>query len=303
MQNTYTKEETNKLVEDCGKGDPEALRKFFEIYSVDIYNFPMKVFHLSEDDASDFYIYAFERLKSGKRLKNFEGKSQFRTWFYAVLRNLLIDWKRTQKEIPIQSLSKTNREGEEYGGIEEEADQLSEKKLLASEFSNEFHNSLKSLKIDSRIVFKLTYIYYLQLDEDEIEFILKKSGMTLPELKDWIISMREELSNRESDIQKMEDKITSLYLNILDLKKVKMEEDRTIDTKSKLPDLDRIGKSIEKKYEQRKKLLEKKQKGHFLARTPFKEVARLLGITEGGVSVSLLRVIEKLQKNINFDEF
>ncbi|MCC5816630.1 MAG: RNA polymerase sigma factor [Leptospira sp.] len=303
MQNTITKDETNQLIFDCGNGDPAALKRFFEIYSVDIYNFPMKVFHLSEDDASDFYIYAFERLKSGKRLKNFEGKSRFRTWLFSVLRNLLIDWKRTQKDVELAPLTKTNQDGEDYGGIEEEADSLTEKKAIASEFSNVFHQGLQSLKLENRVLFKLTFIYYLQLEEDEILYIMDKSAMTLDELKEWIIQMREELSNKESDIQKMEDKITALYLNILELKKSKIQEDSGQDPKTNLPDCDRIGKSLDKKYEQRKKLLERKQKGHFLARTPFKDVAKVMGLTEGGVSVSIIRTIEKLQKNINFDEF
>lgn len=303
MQNTLTSQNTNELVKKCGQGDPESLRRFFEIFSIDIYNFPLKVFHLSEDDAGDFYLYAFEKLKDGKRLKNFEGKSQFRTWFYSVLRNLLIDWKRRKKEVLIQSSVKTNQEGMEYGGIEEEPDLLTENKKIAGEFSKEFRVALREIKLENRVIFKLAYIYYLHLEEDEIEYILDKSGYSLDQLKEWILAIRENLSSREMDIQKMEDKITSLYLNILDLKKLKKEEDSTSESKSNLPDIDRIGKALEKKYEQRRKLLEKRQKGHFLARTPFKEVSNLLGISEGGASVSVIRTTEILQKKLNLDEY
>lgn len=37
-----SKDKTLDLVSRCGDGEEDALRQFFEIYSEDIYNFPMK---------------------------------------------------------------------------------------------------------------------------------------------------------------------------------------------------------------------------------------------------------------------
>ncbi len=305
MQKPLNPQEINQLIADGGKGDAVALKTFFELYSEDIYNFPIRVFHLSEDDASDFYIYAFERLKSGKRLQSFGGKSSFKTWFYSVLRNLLIDWKRTIKEVKIQSIQRINQEGKEYNTIEDEADTSFPAKEKALEVSSAFLKALREIKVENRVIFKLSYIFYLQLDEDEIQFILQKSGKTLEELKSWILNIRNNLSDKEVDIHKLEDKITSIYLNILDLKEQQKNADLepSIGMGSNLPTMDRIGHSLKKKYEQRRKLIERKQKGHFLARTPYKEVAQLLGISEGGVSVTLIRVVEKLEKKTHFYEF
>ncbi|EKQ38545.1 hypothetical protein LEP1GSC025_3729 [Leptospira interrogans str. 2002000621] len=39
-----SKDKTLDLVSRCGDGEEDALRQFFEIYSEDIYNFPMKTF-------------------------------------------------------------------------------------------------------------------------------------------------------------------------------------------------------------------------------------------------------------------
>ena len=61
-----SQEEIFTLVQSCATGNQESLKKFFEEFSEDIYNFPIRVFHLEEDDASEFFIYAYERLKSGK---------------------------------------------------------------------------------------------------------------------------------------------------------------------------------------------------------------------------------------------
>lgn len=302
MQKQLNPQEINQLVSDAGNGNSEALKNFFEIYSEDIYNFPIRVFHLSEDDASDFYIYAFERLKSGRRLQSFGGKSSFKTWFYSVLRNLLIDWKRTIKEVKIQSITRTNVDGKEYNTIEDESDPLLPEKEKAIEISEQFLENLSEIKIESRAIFKLSYIFYLQLEKDEVEYILDKAKINLLELKNWILETRSSLSNKEEDINKLEDKITSIYLSILELKEQQITEPIE-DSKSNLPIVDKIGASLQKKYEQRRKLIERKQKGHFLSRTPYKEVAQLLGISEGGVSVTLIRVVEKLQKKIKFDEF
>lgn len=296
---THSNEEILQLVQMCGTGDIEALRRFFDLYSKDIYNFPIRVFHLAEDDASDFYIYAFERLKSGKRFNSFVGKSSFKTWFFSVLRNLLIDWQRTKRELKIQSLNKYNKDGVEYNTIEDEPDLRPDARLKAEELSEKFQFAIHDIKIENRIVFKLSFIYYLHLDPEEIQFIATKNGISIEEVKLEILRLREVMSEKEEENIKLEDKITSLYLNILDLK----EQQKTKANGGSSEEIhlrERLEHSLHKKYEQRKKLIEKKQKGHFLVRTPYREISRILGVSEGGVSVTLLRVMEKIQKKYKF---
>ncbi|GBF51758.1 RNA polymerase sigma factor, sigma-70 family [Leptospira ryugenii] len=297
-QVTRSNEEILEIVRLCGQGDAESLRIFFDIYSKDIYNFPIRVFHLSEDDASDFFIYAFERLKTGKRFTSFVGKSSFKTWFYSVLRNLLIDWQRTKRELKMQSINKVNKDGIEYSTIEDEPDLRQEKLNQAEEVSHAFQLALNEVKLENRIVFKLSFIYYLHLDTEELDFIAQKNAISTSEVKQQILALRSYLADREEENIKQEDKITSLYLNILDLKeqkKNKLGQNAKNEEKWK----ERIEHSLHKKYEQRKKLIDKKHKGHFLVRTPYREISRILGISEGGVSVTLLRVMEKIQKKMN----
>ena len=97
------------LIERCGKGEPEALEVFFQIYSPEIYNFPIKVFHLDEDAASEFFLYAYKHLSKGKRFRSYQRRARFRTWFYAVLRNLVIDWMRTLREIEIVDVNSSKK--------------------------------------------------------------------------------------------------------------------------------------------------------------------------------------------------
>ncbi|WP_411823743.1 RNA polymerase sigma factor [Leptospira sp. 'Mane'] len=292
----YSNEEILDIVKKSGTGEEAALRKFFDIFSQDIYNFPIRVFHLSEDDASDYYIYAFERLKTGKRFQSFVGKSSFKTWFFSVLRNLLIDWQRTKRELKIHSLGKVNKDGKEYNTIEDEPDVRAEEQTLAIDVSEKFQAALQEVKLESRVVFKLSFIYYLHLTEEEVKYIAEKANITTVDLQIEILALREGLADKEEDNLRNEDKITSLYLNILDLKEQKKTK-ATGDSIEATHLRDRIDHSLKKKYEQRRKLIEKKQKGHFLVRTPYREISRILGISEGGVSVTLLRVMEKFQKN------
>ena len=86
-------------------------------------------------------------------------------------------------------------------------------------------------------------------------------------------------------------------MNILELKQ-QQEKEKPIVFNDNLPNYDKVQLSIQKKYEQRRKLIEKKNKGNFITRTPYRVIAQLLRIPEGGVRISLQRVIEKIQKKI-----
>jgi RNA polymerase sigma factor (sigma-70 family) len=296
---THSNEEILGLIELCGKGDADSLRQFFDLYSKDIYNFPIRVFHLTEDDASDYFIYAFERLKSGKRFNSFVGKSSFKTWFYSVLRNLLIDWQRTKRELKVQTIHKINKEGIEYSTIEDEPDRKPEALSKAEDESLKFNSVLRDIKLENRVVFKLSFIYYLHLDPEEILYIASRNNCSIEDVKIMILELREGLSGKEEDNLKMEDKITSLYLNILDLKeqrKLKAKEDSIEAVYLR----ERLDQSLTKKYDQRKRLIDKKNKGLLLVRTPYREISRILKVSEGGVSVTLLRVMEKIQKKFEY---
>jgi hypothetical protein len=91
----------------CAAGDAEARRRFQDAYGADIYNFPVKIYRLSEERAADFYVYVFERDRIFTRLRTFEGRNniQLRTFLaYYVLKALFIEWQRGQRELDTVSL-------------------------------------------------------------------------------------------------------------------------------------------------------------------------------------------------------
>ena len=303
VQEALSRAEVARLVARCGDGDPEALQQFFQTYSNDIYNFPLKVFHLDEDSASDFYLYAFERLKDGTRFRSFKGRSSFRTWFYTVLRNLVIDWMRTIREVETVQPVRQAEDGSEYTLIEGVPDPRTTTGTNSGAAS--LRAALGALPADVRVVFKLSYIYYLELESEDLRLISERSGMDESEVLRYLARLRHELASRELKNLSSEDKITSLFLSILELKK---KRDR-LESRNKQPtgsnlsgvataeeaELERLNRAIEKKYQQRARLLYKRSRGHFIARAPYRFISELLNIPEGSVSVQMMRANEKLR--------
>ena len=135
----------------------------------------------------------------------------------------------------------------------------------------------------------------MNLNEEGIDYLIEKTGFTKDELQTEIIKIRDALSEKEIHSIQSEDKIASIYMNILELKQ-QQEKEKPLVFNDNLPNYDKVQISINKKYEQRRKLIEKKSKGNFISRTPYRVIAQLLKIPEGGVSISLQRVLEKIQK-------
>ena len=292
------------LVEACGRGEEQAIAEFFSIYSEDVYNFPLKVFHLDEDAASDFFLYAYERLREGARFRSFQGRSSFRTWFYAVLRNLVIDWMRTIREVNTVNFNSIETRGGEINMAEAQPDPRSLRDAGEDFAPFNLTEVMEELGMNSRVTFKLCFLYYLELDSEELEYIQSASGKNMAELIEYLAELKNQLAEKELKNIGSEDKITSLYLSILDLKakKERMIDDSVRQGLSAAQaeesfEIVQITRAIEKKYQQREKLLEKKEKGHFVVRTPYKYIAELLGAPEGNISVLMMRVLERLRAN------
>lgn len=208
---------------------------------------------------------------------------------------MLIDWQRNKRELKIVSSVKVNSDGVEYYSIENEPDLKANLQKEADLMSSRFQGALSEIKIENRIIFKLAYIYYLNLNEEEIDYLIEKTGFTKDELQIEIIKIRDALSEKEIHSIRSEDKIASIYMNILELKQ-QQEKEKPLVFNDNLPNYDKVQISINKKYEQRRKLIEKKNKGNFITRTPYRVIAQFLKIPEGGVSISLQRVLEKSKK-------
>jgi hypothetical protein len=55
----FTTHDLKGLLDACAGGNAEARMTFQEAYGSLIYTFPRRIYHLSEDEAGDFYLYVF----------------------------------------------------------------------------------------------------------------------------------------------------------------------------------------------------------------------------------------------------
>ncbi len=83
----------------------KGFEKIKEILSNFIYQFPAIAFECYDDDIKgDFYLYVLDRLK--KTISNYkiQNKSQFKTYFYLVLRRFYLNFIHSQNENKTESL-------------------------------------------------------------------------------------------------------------------------------------------------------------------------------------------------------
>ncbi len=285
------------LVKKCGEGDSNALQEFFEHFSEDMYNFPLKIFHLDEDAASDFYLYAFDRLKDGKRFRSFQGRSSFRTWFYTVLRNLVIDWMRTIREF--ETVQVHSQDEHEHRHMIENAP-APVKNNAEEEVVELLHDKLLKLPVETSLLFKMSYIYYFDLNHQEIDYLSCQTGCTESEIMSQLLELRHSLAGKELQNIKVEDKITSLYVNIMSLQAREEKIELLIRRQDKsnpaiLTELERLRTTIRKKRVQWKKLLQKKNNGHLIVRTPYRWIAEFMKMPESNISVQMKRILGKLR--------
>lgn len=303
------------LLKRIGRRDEEALQIFFDRYSDDIYNFPIRFFRFSEDEAGDFYLYAFEHLKDGRRLSSFKGMARFSTWFYSVLRNLTLDFLRAKKEeVKTYSLISYDRNGTQQDAVQNIAEtDLAEMNLYEDELFENLEKSLYDLKIGERTLFKLSYIHYLELDKDEIDYIQKQSGLSKSEIMKEIITMMEAGRRKSNEVKEIEEKMTQNFQNILQLENrlnlfFKEHPSLPNDQRNWREDYEHsdipfkitaLIQSLVKKKNKHLGLIEQHRRSLLAIRIPYKDISRLLGSTQGVLSVQLMRIIEKLNKTVS----
>jgi len=305
-------EKVHALLPGIAKKKPEALAEFFEIFSDDIYNFPMRMFRFGEDEASEFYLYAFEHLRDGRKISSFQGKAKFTTWFYAVLRNLTIDFLRTQKDkLKFTTYLKADATGKMVDAIESVTDNR-EQNLFEEALFEQFNSSLVSLALPQRVLFKLAYAWYFELDAEELDYLAdlhKKSGAQmlrrLQELKQVahersveVRELEERLTANFQGISVLETRLDSYFRENPEVEKKREKWSEEFFVTAMPPHvIDMIHALMKKKKKQQSLLLQQK-KSLLAIRVPYKDLGELLNSTQGVLSVQLIRIIEKLSQSL-----
>ncbi len=301
------------ILSNLQEKNPEAINRFFEIFSDEIYSYPLRYYNFSEDEAGDFYLYAFEHLNDGRKFTSFKKKSRFTTWLFSVLRNLVIDFLRSRRhKIRTTTFARTDSNGNIIDGLDYIAD-TDETLSVEDEIFENFKKHLSELKMAHRVLFKLAYIYYMDITEEEVDWICETAALQKEEVHRRLFDLKEIGREKASEVRKVEDKLTANYQAMTMLEN-RIEhyfmEHPTIKTgrnewsedfSSPEIDLEVLEwiRAFSKKRAKQLRLLKSQKKSLLMTRVPYKDIVPLMNTSEGVLSVQLIRIIEKLAKTFD----
>lgn len=309
-------EKIQELLPGIQRREPDALAAFFEAFSDDIYNFPIRMFRFNEDEASEFYLYAFEHLRDGRKISSFQGKAKFTTWFYAVLRNLTIDFLRSQKDkLRFTTYLKSDASGKMVEAIESVSD-TREQNLFEENLFEQFNASLKSLALPQRVLFKLAYAWYFELSADEIDYLCSLQGRSPAEILSRLQELKKVAHERSVEVRELEEKLTANFqgISVLETRiEAFFRENPDIEKKRETwtedyfstavpPQIIDMIQSLVKKKKKQQSLLLHQKKSLLSIRVPYKDLGDLLNSTQGVLSVQLIRIVEKLSQSLTNPE-
>lgn len=301
-----------RLLPDIKKQIPDALAAFFEEFSDDIYNFPVRMFRFSEDEASEFYLYAFEHLRDGRKIASFQEKAKFTTWFFAVLRNLTIDFLRSQKDkLRFTTYLKADSSGKMVDAIESLSDPRGQNTFEDVLF-DQLHTSLVSLTLPQRVLFKLAYAWYFELDSAEIDYLCELHKTSAPEILSRLQRLKKVAHEKSVEVRELEEKLTANFQGISvletridiffrehpDMEKRRESWSESFFSSTLPPQLIDMIQSLMKKKKKQQSLLLHQKRSLLSIRVPYKDLGDLLQSTQGVLSVQLIRIVEKLSQSL-----
>lgn len=308
-------DEAIALVRACADGDATARRAFQDRFAVDIYNFPVKIYGVSADQAADFYVYVFERDRVFTRLRTFEGRggAQLRTFLaFQVLRALFLDWQRTRRELETVSLSDPLRGSDGDRVLEDvvadpaAGDEEAEPGL--DEAPGDVTELWASLSPEERLDLKLLSLLEHELAPAELRLLAEVSRRSLEETADRVAEVQTALRRKDERIAELSAEVDSVW-GWLVLRRKELQETREkirrLSPGEELRERTRLTlraeeleAAVEKRVRQHERLLEEVR--GFKVTTPYKDIAQLKGSTVGTVCSRIFRLRQRLQDR--FDE-
>jgi len=178
-----------ELVASARQGDRRAFEELVERHQ-------RKAFHIAFDftrereDAKDLSQEAF--LKAFTNLKNFDGRSSFYTWFYRILVNLCLDYKRRQKRAPAKTFDESV-ENQIEPSHEPEKPRSPDQQVWARQISRRVGEALEALPARQRTAFVLKNHQGLSIKEIA-ELMETAEGTVKVHLHRAVTALRERLA-------------------------------------------------------------------------------------------------------------
>jgi RNA polymerase sigma-70 factor, ECF subfamily len=153
-------DEAKSLARGLQKRDPDLLDRLIEKYQYRLFRYLLYVTG-SRERAEDFFQETWIRVL--ERGHQFDGKSKFEAWLFAIARHLVIDWQRSKKAQSLDSL--TDPEQEHPLQLANESEPSPLRQVLSHETEESVQASLQKIPAIYREVLVLRFQEELQIDE------------------------------------------------------------------------------------------------------------------------------------------
>jgi RNA polymerase sigma factor (sigma-70 family) len=311
-----TSRDLKAFIAGCARGDRDVRTEFQALYGSLIYTFPMRIFHLSEEEAGDFYLYVFEKERIFRRIQSFEGRNamQFETYLsYYVLKDLFLEWVRTAEQVETVSLDMpiggSDTDGERLVTVQDvlpTADPAPDTILAESREVQEVERVLHQLEAEKRLIVKLLALGTVELEPDDIRLIAHMASRSLRETLDLIEETRASLAakaikagDKRHTLHTVAYWIRTYQRQIMVLEE-KIHIGRLQGETHIVDKLTRDKVELERKlawrYRQQKRLREELQK--FDVRPSYKDIAKILNVPLGTTCSRIARVREELGRKL-----
>lgn len=178
-----------ELVASARQGDRHAFEELVERHKRRAYHIAFD-FSRNQEDAKDLSQEAF--LKAFTNLKNFDGRSSFYTWFYRILVNLCLDYKRRQKRTPA-GIFDESVENQIEPSHEPEKPRSPDQQVWARQISHKVGEALDALPARQRTAFVLKNHQGLSIKEIA-ELMETAEGTVKVHLHRAVTALRERLA-------------------------------------------------------------------------------------------------------------
>lgn len=163
---TLMRDEAKTIARGLQRRDPDLLDRLIEQYQYRLFRYLVYVTG-DKARAEDFFQETWIRVL--ERGHQYDGKSKFEAWLFAIARHLVIDWQRSKKAQSLDALMNAEEEGPRGSrpalqlADENEPSQLVQ--VLAQESEENVQSSLQRIPAIYREVLVLRFQEELQIEE------------------------------------------------------------------------------------------------------------------------------------------
>ncbi len=157
---TLMQDEAKSIARGLQRRDPDLLDRLIEQYQYRLFRY---LTYVTGDKAraEDFFQETWIRVLD--RGHQYDGKSKFEAWLFAIARHLVIDWQRSKKAQSLDTL--TDPEQDRPIQIADEREPSPLHQVLAQEKTETVHASLEKIPAIYREVLVLRFQEELQIEE------------------------------------------------------------------------------------------------------------------------------------------